>query len=235
MNKRLQDIILEITLEKKERWIDLARECGLNINKFEKALQGQIRLDKSELYNIYKYSDYTISYNSLLQIFGYYADNNIITRGEIYWVNFGDSKGSIQSGLRPALIVSNNLNNRFSTTVNIAPITSSISKKSIPSHVIIEGCELQKASTVLVEQIKTINKDELGEFIGSCDKKIIEKINCAMNVQFNINNEEEFNNKENIKKFAEHLVKNYKGKDPDRFKKALLNQIASFNMAELGV
>ena len=56
-----------------------------------------------------------------------------------------------------------------------------------------------------------------------------------MNVQFNINNEEEFNNKENIKKFAEHLVKNYKGKDSDRFKKALLNQIASFNMAELGV
>ena len=71
MNKRLQDIILEITLEKKERWIDLARECGLNINKFEKALQGQIRLDKSELYNIYKYIVIILySYNSLLQILG---------------------------------------------------------------------------------------------------------------------------------------------------------------------
>lgn len=108
-----------------------------------------------------------------------------VFRGDIYWANLKTAyvKESIQTGLRPVVVVSNNFNNRYCTTVNVLPITSRLDKKPLPIHVEIEGCGLEKKSIVLAEQITTIPKSALGDYIGSCTPEIYAKIERAMQIQ----------------------------------------------------
>lgn len=113
--------------------------------------------------------------------------NQIIKRGQIYQADLGKQKGSIQEGVRPVLIISNNINNKFSPTVNILPITSK-TKNNIPVHVevgITEG--LPHLSTVLIEQATTINKDQLIEYLGQCDARKMYEIEKAILIQNGIN------------------------------------------------
>ena len=93
-----------------------------------------------------------------------------IKRGEIYSFDYGVTNGSIQSGKRPVLVLQSEEFNRNATTVIVAAITSVIKKQYLPSHIILpENTGLRQESMVLLEQIKTVNKSELTEYIGFID------------------------------------------------------------------
>ncbi|HSH51417.1 MAG TPA: type II toxin-antitoxin system PemK/MazF family toxin [Bacteroidales bacterium] len=112
------------------------------------------------------------------------GDKMLIKRGEIFLADLGKNKGSIQSGIRPVLVISNPKNNMYSLTINILPITSQI-KKNLPVHVSIGiECGLQKKSTVLTEQIITVNKSQLIKFIGKCNNYKMIQVTKAMFLQF---------------------------------------------------
>lgn len=108
-------------------------------------------------------------------------------RGEIYWVNFGAPTGSEQGGQRPALIVQNDAGNRSSTTTIIAAITSK-KKASYPFHVDISALEsgLPQDSTVLLEQLLTINKSRLINRIGSLPSAKMLEIDQALKVSLGL-------------------------------------------------
>ena len=106
-------------------------------------------------------------------------------RGDIYYCDFIDIGGSVQSGLRPALIIQNDVGNECSPTVIVAPITTIVKKKNQPTHVHL-GTEfgLEEDSMVMLEQINTVDKVvHIKEYIGSVtDDEIIRKINKAIKI-----------------------------------------------------
>lgn len=110
-------------------------------------------------------------------------------RGDIYFVDFGENHDSYkQSGVRPAVIVSNNRNNENSPVVTVVPLTARVWKKRhLPTHVQIplqEGTGLDKPSMALAEQVETLDKKCLGEKIGEIrDKRIMERITVALQIQ----------------------------------------------------
>ena len=90
-----------------------------------------------------------------------------IRRGDIFSYDFGTRIGSIQSGVRPVLVIQADNFNANAPTVIVASITSVIKKRYLPSHIILgEDFGLTKPSMVLLEQIQTVNKDDLTEYIG---------------------------------------------------------------------
>jgi mRNA interferase MazF len=105
-------------------------------------------------------------------------------RREIWMVNFGQRKGSLQSGIRPCIISSNPVNNQFASIRNVFPITSKINKK-LPVHVELdESCGLQEKSLVLTEQITTIDiRYDLLYYVGTVDDEIMERVDKAKNIQ----------------------------------------------------
>jgi mRNA interferase MazF len=107
-----------------------------------------------------------------------------ILTGRIYWTYLKTAYigKSIQVGKRPVVVVSNNLNNKYCSTVNVLPITSQ-DKKPLPNHVHIEGCGLEKGSVILTEQITTIPKDTLEGYIGTCTSEIFRMVEKAMQIQ----------------------------------------------------
>lgn len=100
-------------------------------------------------------------------------------RGEIYVADLSPYIGSEQGGTRPVIILQNDLGNLYSPTLIVAPLTSRTKKKAIPTHYLIEDMVvLKENSLVLLEQIKTIDKQRVGEYIGKVpdhDMKNIEK------------------------------------------------------------
>lgn len=111
-----------------------------------------------------------------------------IKRGDIYRAELDPIIGSEQSGTRPVLIISNDTGNRFSPTVIIAPITSRISAKpKLPTHTLVEDFEgLDKVSIILSEQIRTIDKQRLGEYLGTLDRRFLLKVNKALAVSLGL-------------------------------------------------
>lgn len=109
---------------------------------------------------------------------------NTIYRGQIWYVDLGESIGSEQGGMRPCTIIQNNLGNKYAPTVIIAPITNAVHNKSnIPTHVNIGTyCGLNTESIVLLEQIRTVDKRRLKTYIGDCNKKDMIKINKAYKI-----------------------------------------------------
>jgi mRNA interferase MazF len=111
----------------------------------------------------------------------YQRKNRKVFRGEIYYYDFGRTSGSIQSGLRPVVIVQTQSGNKYSPTVIVAPVTSSIKKTNLPFHVYL-GLQygLKKESMLLLEQLQTINKSDLGEYIGVVGGKTMLLVNDAL-------------------------------------------------------
>lgn len=108
-------------------------------------------------------------------------------RGDIYFVNLGSKQGSEQGGTRPVVILQNNKGNNNSPTVIIAPITSK-QKTILPTHVTVKTIKgLRKRSTVLLEQIQTVNKDRLFEYVGHFPDEIMKKIDCALCTSLSLN------------------------------------------------
>lgn len=104
-----------------------------------------------------------------------------IMRGEIYYADLDPVVGSEQGGLRPILIIQNNVGNRYSPTTVIVPITSRISKKTkLPTHVPVQCSGLSVNSMALLEQIKTIDKSRLKEKIGRLSLTSMHEIEKAL-------------------------------------------------------
>lgn len=100
-----------------------------------------------------------------------------VKRFEIYLYDFGAMPGSIQNGIRPALIIQDNRFNENSPTTIVAAITSVIKKERLPSHIFLgQEFGLSKPSMVMLEQLRTINQDELREYVGAISDPYLTKI-----------------------------------------------------------
>jgi len=111
-----------------------------------------------------------------------------IRRGDIYYADLSPVVGSEQGGLRPVLIIQNDVGNRYSPTVFAAAITSRLSKSRLPTHIDIyaDKVGLTKDSVVLLEQIRTIDKQRLKEKMGHLDDRIMSEVNDAITVSFGL-------------------------------------------------
>lgn len=109
-----------------------------------------------------------------------------IKRGDIYYADLNPVRGSEQGGIRPVLILQNDIGNKHSPTVIVATITSQINKAELPTHIEIEGYGLRELSVVCLEQIKTIDKCRLRGHIGHLDDDLMEKVNEALNISLGI-------------------------------------------------
>lgn len=112
----------------------------------------------------------------------------IIKRGDIYYADLSPVIGSEQGGVRPVLIVQNDIGNKYSPTVIAAAITSQINKAKLPTHIEINAQEygLQKDSVLLLEQIRTIDKKRLREKIGHLDDELMDRVNEALSISFGL-------------------------------------------------
>jgi len=112
-----------------------------------------------------------------------------IKRGEIYYADLSPVIGSEQGGIRPVLIVQNDIGNRYSPTVIAAAITSQRDKTRLPTHISVEAndCGLAKDSIVLLEQVRTIDKQRLKERMGSLDTASMGQVDKALSVSFGLN------------------------------------------------
>ena len=112
-----------------------------------------------------------------------------IRRGDIYYADLSPVVGSEQGGIRPVLIVQNNVGNRFSPTVIAAAITSQQSKANLPTHIQLhaDSSGLAKDSVVLLEQVRTIDKRQLKEKMGTVDENSMNEINNAISISFGLN------------------------------------------------
>ena len=112
--------------------------------------------------------------------------NGTVKRGEIYYADLSPVVGSEQGGVRPVLIVQNDVGNRHSPTVIAAAITSQINKARLPTHIELsaQSYGLSKDSVVLLEQIRTIDKKRLKERMGRVDDGMMTKIDDAIAVSF---------------------------------------------------
>lgn len=115
--------------------------------------------------------------------------NNNIKRGEIYFANLNPYMGSEQGGIRPVLIIQNNMGNKYSPTVIVCSITAKLKKAKVPTHVEIradEKCGLNENSIILLEQIKTIDKKRLLHKAGEIDSNVLQKVNDALKISLNL-------------------------------------------------
>lgn len=112
----------------------------------------------------------------------------IVKRGDIFYADLSPVVGSEQGGIRPVLIVQNDVGNKYSPTVIVAAITSRINKAKMPTHIEIKGDDygLSKDSVILLEQIRTIDKKRLKERIGHIDENVISTVNEAVSISLGL-------------------------------------------------
>ena len=111
-----------------------------------------------------------------------------IRRGDIFYADLSPVVGSEQGGLRPVLIVQNDMGNRYSPTVIAAAITSRKDKTPLPTHIRVTagGCGLQKDSIVLLEQIRTLDKSRLRDKMGVLGAPEMRQVDSALSVSFGL-------------------------------------------------
>lgn len=124
-----------------------------------------------------------------------------VKRGDIYYADLSPVIGSEQGGLRPVLIVQNDIGNRYSPTVIAAAITSRLSKNKLPTHIDVcrsdtadaESYGLARDSVILLEQIRTLDKRRLKEKMGHLDDHTMQQVNNAISVSFGLAEEPDGN------------------------------------------
>ncbi len=111
-----------------------------------------------------------------------------VRRGDIFYADLSPVVGSEQGGLRPVLIIQNDVGNRYSPTVIAAAITSRMGKTKLPTHIDIyaDRVGLAKDSVILLEQIRTLDKRRLREKMGHLDDEVMEEVNNAIAVSFGL-------------------------------------------------
>lgn len=112
----------------------------------------------------------------------------IVKRGDVYYADLSPVVGSEQGGVRPVLVIQNDIGNRYSPTVIVSAITSQINKAKLPTHIEIssEDFSLPKDSVVLLEQIRTIDKKRLKEKIGRFDKNLMNEVNDCLKISLGL-------------------------------------------------
>ena len=112
----------------------------------------------------------------------------IVKRGDIYYADLSPVVGSEQGGIRPVLVIQNDIGNKYSPTVIAAAITSQINKAKMPTHIELAAKDygLNKDSVILLEQIRTIDKRRLREKIGRIDDRLMASVNNALSISFGL-------------------------------------------------
>ena len=112
-----------------------------------------------------------------------------VKRGDIFYADLSPVIGSEQGGIRPVLVVQNDIGNKFSPTVICAAITSKIDKAKLPTHVEIDADEYEmvKNSVILLEQIRTIDKKRLKEKICHLDSQLMKQVDKSIKISFGLN------------------------------------------------
>jgi mRNA interferase MazF len=112
----------------------------------------------------------------------------IVKRGDIFYADLSPVIGSEQGGVRPVLVIQNDIGNKYSPTIIIAAITSQINKAKLPTHVEINAPEygLPKDSVVLLEQIRTIDKKRLRERIGKFSEDMMDYVDDCLKISLGL-------------------------------------------------
>ena len=109
-----------------------------------------------------------------------------IKSGDIFYANLDPVVGSEQSGIRPVIVIQNNIGNKYSSTIVVVPITSSIYRSNLSTHISLVNTKMSKKSIALVEQIRTIDKSRLLEKITYVDKEDLKRIKEAIKKNLDI-------------------------------------------------
>lgn len=110
----------------------------------------------------------------------------MVKRGDVYYCNLSPVVGSEQGGVRPVVVVQNDKGNKYSNTVIIAPISKKMSKPPIPTHVIFSSDHLNYVSMILLEQIRTIDKSRLEQWICTLDENTMKAIDSALKISLDL-------------------------------------------------
>lgn len=112
----------------------------------------------------------------------------IVKRGDVYFADLSPVVGSEQGGVRPVLIIQNDIGNRFSPTVVVAAITAQIQKAKLPTHVEIDAKRygFDRDSVILLEQIRTIDKQRLTDKITHLDEEMMDRVNKAIQISLSL-------------------------------------------------
>jgi mRNA-degrading endonuclease toxin of MazEF toxin-antitoxin module len=157
-------------------------------------------------------------------------------RREIWNINLGNPIGSLQKGIRPCLVDSNDVNNKYSNIVNVYPLTSSMTKAKIPVHIEIEGYGLKEKSVILVEQGVPIDiRYQLLNYIGTVDHILMKKVDRAREIQHGDLRPKTLLEKipEQSQKYIINKIKFiYKAKETIKFLKSINGDIYSINLTE---
>jgi len=113
--------------------------------------------------------------------------NETILRGDLYYANLDPVVGSEQGGIRPVLIIQNDKGNQHSPTVIIAAITSKMMKANLPTHCMLSAqAGLDRNSIALLEQVRTIDKQRLQEYVGALGQEDMKKVNRALTISLGL-------------------------------------------------
>lgn len=112
----------------------------------------------------------------------------IVKRGDVFYANLSPVVGSEQGGVRPVLVIQNDIGNKYSPTVIVAAITAQIQKAKLPTHVEITAKPygLEKDSVILLEQIRTIDKQRLTDKITHLDDELMQKVNESLQISLGL-------------------------------------------------
>ncbi len=110
----------------------------------------------------------------------------MIKRGDVFYCDLSPVVGSEQGGIRPVVVIQNDKGNKYSNTVIIAPISKKMSKPPIPTHVIFSSSHLNYVSMILLEQIRTVDKSRLQQWICSLDTTTMHLIDEALKVSLSL-------------------------------------------------
>lgn len=110
-------------------------------------------------------------------------------RGDVFYADLRPVIGSEQGGIRPVLIVQNDIGNKHSPTVICAAITSKMNKAKLPTHIELDSAkyEMDKDSVILLEQLRTIDKKRLKDKVCHLDNEIMEKVNIGLRISLELN------------------------------------------------
>ncbi len=109
-----------------------------------------------------------------------------VKRGEVYYADLDPVRGSEQGGIRPVVIIQNDIGNQFSPTTIVTSLTSITKKHRLPTHVTVDCDFLEKESIVLLEQIRTLDRSRLSDYLGNLDIETMDEINRAIEISFGL-------------------------------------------------
>lgn len=116
--------------------------------------------------------------------------NITIRRGDIFYVDLGETKGSIQGGIRPCIATANNMCNKYSSAVQFIPVTSNLNKKKLPTHIFIPKNDINGLSTnslILVEAVNLISTSQILEKVGRVSEEMMDLVDEKLELQLGLN------------------------------------------------